>query len=193
MPLVPGRIASNLEIKARWAYSEILSSRFGNIYRDQAHLADVVGLALDRVPFEDLHVIHYQVLAEAVSFSRGGYMQLLDQHRSFLLNTWGKEQLAEAYVDKFFYTPYRDLPLRFRDFLLWPRNTGPGGTHNPNDPRVVADGLPAGTPPLTDAAPIAVGPAGDFIVEGCLRCILFMRDAPASATLPVWVGLGGQG
>lgn len=118
-------------------------------------------------------------------------MPLMDQHWTFLLTTWTKGQLGEAYVDKFFYTPYRDLPLRFLDFLVWPRNTGPGGTHNPTDPRVAADGVPPGTPTLTDAAPIAVGPTGNFIVEGHLRCTLFMRDAPASATLPIWVGLGG--
>lgn len=191
MPLVPGRIASNLEIKARWAYSEIVSSRIGKMYQDHAPLADVVRLALDEVAFENLPAFHHQVLADAASVSHAGSMPLLDQHRSFLLSAWSKAQLAEAFVDRFFNTPRCDAPLRFRDYMIWPRNTGPGGTYNPTDPRVAADRVPRGTPPITDAAPIAVGAGGNFIVEGHLRCTLFMRDAPAPETLPVWVGLGG--
>jgi hypothetical protein len=189
LALATGRIASTLEIKARWIYSELVSSRLGEMHRAYPPLAEVSQLALAGVPFDDVPEAHHQALADAAALSHPMYMTLVNQHEKYVLTGWGKQQLAAAYVDKFFNTPRRNVPLRFRDFLIWSRNTGEGGTPNPMDPRVAADAIPPGTPPMTDAAPIVVGVGGNMIVDGYLRCTLFMRDAPANATLPVWVGV----
>lgn len=189
LALLAGRIASTLEIKARWIYSEIVSSRLGEMHRAYPPLAEVSELALADVPFEEVPEPYHQALADAAALSHPMYMQLINQHQKFVLTNWGKPQLGLAYVDKFFNTPRRDLPLRFNDFMVWSRNTGPGGTRNPMDPRLAADTIPPGTPPKTDAAPIVVGPGSNMIIDGYLRCTLFMRDAPASAKLPVWVGI----
>lgn len=156
------------------------------MYQQYPPLAEVSRLALDAVPFDDLPMEHHPVLAVAISISRGGYMPLLGQHATFVLRQWSKGELAGAFADKHFNTPQRADPLPFSDFLSWPRNTGPNGETVSSDPRVVADSLPLGTAPSTPEAPVAV--AGNRIVDGYLRCILFYRDAAPSATLPIWVG-----
>jgi hypothetical protein len=188
LTLALGAVASTLETKARWAYSEIMSSRTGERYQNHTPLAPVAQLALAGTPFEDLPPDCHQILGDAVTATRTRLIRLMEQHRRFVLKHWSKHELANSYADAYFNTPRREIPLRFGDFLRWPRGTGPDGRPAMDDPRIVADGIAPGTVPFTDAAPIAVGSGGDLIVDGYLRCILFMRDAPASARLPVWVG-----
>ncbi len=189
MALAVGRIAPQQEVLARWAYSEIVSPRVGGLYHQRAELAGATELALGGIPFDQIPRDHHPDLAAAATFIRATYSAIITQHPRFLLAEWDKEKVGAVFVDKWFNTPHRDIPMKFRDFVRWNRNVSIDGSLHPPDPRIAADAIPRGTPPLTEEAPIVTGVAPGFLVDGYLRCLLFLRDAPETAKLPMWVGL----
>lgn len=190
MDLVPGQKASNLEIMARWAYSELFSSRLGADF--QRLFGDFSVVATGGPPFETLERGHHELLAGTLRISRGVLLVEVERHHGFVLQLWSKGRLCQCNALQFFNTPARARPMPFYDFLNWARNTGPDGKPDPNDPRTVADTIPLGSFKITEA-PIAVGEFPNMLIDGYLRSVVFMRDAPADAMLPVWVGLSDPG
>ncbi len=186
MALVPGQRATNLEIIARWAYSELFSSRVGADF--QRFFGDFTVVATHGPPFETLDPAHHEILANALRISRAALLSELEQHDGFSLQLWSKQRLCQCSALQYFNTPARARPLPFTDFLERQSNTGSDGAPDKLDPRTAADTVPPGSLRSTEA-PIAVGTFPHMLVDGYLRSIVFMRDAPADALLPVWVGL----
>lgn len=187
MPLRPGYMASSIEIKARWAYSELTSSRIAWLYRKH-DLDGLDEMAADGVDFEQLNSGHRQRLVGLLHAVRPDLPTSVDTHHGYVLDTWSKGRLCQAFAIAHFNTPLRKTYLPFFDFLNRARDTGPGGTPEAGDPRVAADAIAGSTVPEWGA--IAVFDFPNLLIDGYLRAVLFMRDAPDSATLPVWVGLG---
>jgi len=190
LPLVHGHMASSIEVKARWAYSELTSSRVSWLYR-QHDLDGLDDMAAAGVDFERMSKKHRQRLVDLLHAVRPGLPALVDTHHGYVLDSWSKGRLCQAFAIAHFNTPLRETYLPFFDFLNRARDTGAGGTQETSDPRVAADKVTDSTMPEWGA--IAVFDFPNLLVDGYLRAVLFMRDAPNSATLPVWVGLGATG
>src|SRR5262245_9893323 len=89
-------IVSAEEVRARWAYSELLSDR---PYNDPS-VQELKKKALERVPFEDLAAEEHGVLAQAWYRVRGvpTFIHGFAGITSFQLVDWSREQLAASYV-----------------------------------------------------------------------------------------------
>lgn len=190
MPLVPGYMASSIEVKARWAYSELTSSRAASAYRHH-ELDGLDRMAATGVAFEQLSPGQRQKLVGLLHLVRTQLPDTADMHHTYVLDAWSKGRLCQAFAISHFNTPSRIGHLPFLDFLNRARDTGPDGAPDDSDPRVVADQVRSSTAPEWGA--IAVSEFPNLLIDGYLRAILFMRDAPDAATLPVWVGLGTMG
>lgn len=183
-----GTIASPLEIKARWAYSELRSPRAGSHYPD-ALIRDLRAQALSGAPFSQVAPSHWEKLAEAIATARGAsYLLAVDRHKHFRLEPWSKGRLCQSFVVAQFNPPDRKLFLAYYDFLIAPPGLTDDGRPDELDPRAELRRLPpGGLGPLREAA-VAVEDFPSLLIDGYLRSLVFMRDAPATAKLPVWVG-----
>lgn len=93
-------VVSAEEVRARWAYSELLSDR---PYNDPS-VQELKKKALERVPFEDLTAEEHGVLAQAWYRVRGvpTFIHGFAGITSFQLADWSREQLAASYVIPYF-------------------------------------------------------------------------------------------
>jgi hypothetical protein len=188
LALVPGQVATVRELKARWAYSEQTSSRASSVYR-QHRLDGLDEMAARGVDFDLLQPGQKRRLAELLHLARIGLPDIVDRHQGYMLQLWSEGRLCQASTISHFNTPAQKYFMPYFDFLHWARDIGPNGTEDPADPRIVADSVPVGAPSTSPWGAIAVAEFPNVIVDGYLRSILFMRDAPRTATLPVWVPL----
>lgn len=178
-----GAIASPLEIKARWAYSELRSPRAGSHY-PAAQIGELREQSVSGVPFAQLAPWQWEKLAQALLVVRGAdYMVPLDRHDHFCLEPWSKGRLCQSFVVAQFNLPQRNSFLPYYDFL----NMAPADD-DALDPRSELRRLPPGGMGPLREAPIAVEQFPCVLIDGYLRSLVFMRDAPATAVLPVWVG-----
>lgn len=192
MALVPGQVATARELKARWAYSELTSSRASDTYR-QHRLDGLYELAAEGVDFDLLETNQKRRLAELLHLARSGLPDIVDRHHSYVLQPWSKGRLCQAYAISHFNTPAQTHFMPYYDFLHWARDIGPNGTEDTFDPRIVADSVPAGFGTPSSWGAIAVSDFPNVIIDGYLRSVLFMRDAPLTAKFPVWVALDTAG
>jgi hypothetical protein len=183
-------MASSVEVKARWAYSELSSSRAGAVYR-RYELDGLDRMAAQSVGFDQLGRAQRMRLANVLDAVRTQLAEMADMHHSYVLDAWSKGRLAQAFAVSHFNTPSRIGHLPFLDFLNRAPEAGPDGAPDGGDPRVVADRVTDSAMPEWGA--IAVSDFPNLLIDGYLRAVLFMRHAPDSATLPVWVGLGTMG
>src|SRR5262245_47806607 len=93
-------VISAEEVRARWAYSELLSDR---PYNDPS-VQELKKKALERVPFEDLTAEEHGVLAQAWYRVRGvpTFIHGFAGITSFQLADWSREHLAASYVIPYF-------------------------------------------------------------------------------------------
>jgi hypothetical protein len=93
-------VVSAEEVRARWAYSELLSDR----PYDDPSVQELKKKALERVPFEDLTAEEHSVLAQAWYRVRGvpTFIHGFAGITSFQLADWSREQLAASYVIPYF-------------------------------------------------------------------------------------------
>lgn len=185
MTLPPGTIASTTELKARWAYSELTSTRFGRYYR-QYPLEGLDKMAEAGVGFEDIESGHRALLARVIDEVR--HSAILDYHVAYQLQNWSKGRLCQATVAAHFNNDIAALP--YYDFYLREPRTDENGATDQHDPRAQARSIQAGKPEPCAWGAITIYEFPGLIVDGYLRSVLFMRDADPHATLPVWVGLG---
>jgi hypothetical protein len=93
-------LVSAEQVRARWAYSELLSDR----PYDDPSVQELKKKALERVPFEDLNAEEHGVLAQAWYRVRGvpTFIHGFAGITSFQLADWSREQLAASYVIPYF-------------------------------------------------------------------------------------------
>jgi len=93
-------VVSAEEVRARWAYSELLSDR----PYDDPSVQELKKKALERVPFEYLTAEEHGVLAQAWYRVRGvpTFIHGFAGITSFQLADWSREQLAASYVIPYF-------------------------------------------------------------------------------------------
>lgn len=117
-------------------------------------------------------------------------MAQVDRHETFVLEEWSKGRLCMCYALSHFNTPARARQMHYYDFLEWPREVLPNGAPDDLDPRIHAATIRRDPERKFGEAAIAVAGYPNILVDGYLRSILFMRDAPITTRFPIWVGQG---
>ena len=174
-----GTIIGVAELKARWAYAEINSSRFGGLYIPHVppHIAEAARLG---VPFNELEEQDWPTLAAILGQVRGpGLVDQLDQYgeNGFECAHWDATKLLNSVT----------LPcfgqVQYYRFLAMP---GKATKAHDTDPRLASAAIPFDESFCVEEPVIALQER-DYarLLEGYLRSILWLRNP--SAPLPVWV------
>jgi len=174
--------ASAGEIKARWAYSELFSSRLGQ------RLAAVLPARLQdcrkhRPPFEDLTEADHKALVHALKTLRpASFIDLIDAPGSthYELSQWTAAQLLGCLTLPQF------GPVRYFQFLAGRHEDRSDKPTIPADPRLEAATIPFDENFSVEFPVIALKSREHYIlIDGYLRSILWLRNP--LKTLPVWV------
>jgi hypothetical protein len=173
-------VVSAEEVRARWAYSELLSDR----PYDDPSVQELKKKALERVPFEDLNAEEYGVLAQAWYRVRGvpTFIHGFAGITSFQLADWSREQLAASYVIPYFAHEVGDQePITFEQWI----EAEPIRSLEPGHARYAASGAPRSA----QGEPLLVGRLAGLptLLDGYHRAVRFWKRAAPTATLLVYV------
>ena len=173
-------VVSAEEVRARWAYSELLSDR----PYDDPSVQELKKKALERVPFEDLNAEEHGVLAQAWYRVRGvpTFIHGFAGITSFQLADWSREQLAASYVIPYFAHEVGDQePITFEQWI----EAEPIRSLEPGHARYAASGAPRSA----QGEPLLVGRLAGLptLLDGYHRAVRFWKRAAPTATLLVYV------
>jgi hypothetical protein len=177
-----GTVIGIEELKARWAYTEITSSRYGGFYRQRLGAA-VVDLADRSTRFGDLPRSELPELAAALEAVRPpAFVDLVRRYGAdrYECVHWRLSQVLNC----------RTLPqygtVPFYTFLAQPMARDAANEPRRSDPRYVANAVPESeVSAVAEPAIAVVIGKHPILVDGYLRTILWLRK-PGDA-LPVWV------
>jgi hypothetical protein len=190
MTVAIGTLATSSEIKARWAYSEIPSLRFGKKYLGQGpdHLRT---LALDGAPFSAVNPNDWpQLVAMAEHGRNKDFVDSIDLFGapSYRCEGWQLDDLLDALtLPAFGRVPYPTFLTRNPGAVL----KGGMPAFDEADPRVVAWSVDP-TQPFVQTEPIIVVRIQGqlMIIDGYLRSLLWFRKHDAKQPLLAWLPVG---
>lgn len=185
--LVPrGTKATMQEVRARWAYGEISSDRFGPKYRAHSISKAILDCADNHAAFEDVDPSRWAELDTLLDLARPGeYLHGdLRQWPSFVCSHWTKRDLENAFAIRAFNKPY-PYPLPYIDFYKGLPNTGANQRAEDSDPRVQAFRTP--DYPQAEPGVAQLFQGRHLLVDGYLRSIIFMRQDKPDLRFAVWV------
>jgi hypothetical protein len=170
-----GSIISADEVKARWAYGEMTSTRWGPHFVGK-HQA-LVQKAIAKVPFSTLSPQEHQELIQALPLARNpAFISSIDQSSRYQWQHWTKGQLCQTYALAAFNPPLKNQAIPYYDFFVRFPDTGPNGLPEDSDPRVVFAKNSIQFDPDHEPA-IFVGAPGHYVlIEGALRSVIFMHS-----------------
>lgn len=182
-----GTVATIEEVRARWAFGEISSKRFGNKYVPHAP-PDLLASAQRGDDFSAVDQKHWATLSTLLTKARPGeylHLDLLKWSR-FKCAYWTKADLDEALAIRAF-NKQQNRPLPYVDFFQRTPDTGPNETAENSDPRIEA----FRTPDTLQTQPAVAVLCGSkyLLVDGYLRSIIFRRQRDLSLRFAVWVPL----
>jgi hypothetical protein len=178
---VKGQTATGEEIKARWAYSELTSPRFGPGYvgHGPVHLFE---MAKRGEPFSEVSPADWDILRDMLIQRRGSMPATLDHAATYKCQGWRRSQLLSVRALPSFNPLGNGQAIPYRNFLDGAPTAGN------DDPRTVfaAITLPA---KYEQAEPVViVRVCNEFLLlEGYLRSLLFAKSIDPDAELLVWV------
>jgi hypothetical protein len=181
-----GEVVS-VQMKARWAYSEIRSPRFRERYEDDARVSLLRG-KLEIIPFESLLPIEITTLAEVFDDSRGCFLKhYWADVGDFVHEEWSAARLGRVYAMSELDPSGQGCYVPFATYAASPRPSGPISAL---DPRVAADKLPLGNM-LRAPDPLIVGLYNHLqvLIDGYFRGLAFMRSASPSDRIEVLVAV----
>jgi hypothetical protein len=184
------KIATAEEVKARWAYGEITSPRFGKKFVNigPQHLHDS---AHGRIPFSDVHERDWPALVEMLRQARNErFVSAIDECANiYECQEWTKAQLAGAYAVSGFNPPHFLDHIPYMSFYNSPPLIGSDGKPQSSDPRFRAASIDPNTPFVQDEPVIMVRDVNHryILLEGYVRSILFMRSPNLNTRLLAWV------
>jgi hypothetical protein len=187
VPVTVGTLATSVEVKARWAYSEISSLRFGNKYvgHGTEHLR---GLALAGAPFSDVDPSDWSVLVAMVGQGRNKEMiDSIDVFGApcFRCGSWRVDDLLNVQTLPLFgHLPYSVFLTRNPGAVL--RNGIPA--FDEADPRVVAWSIDPSQPFEQIEPVIVIRVQGrPLLLDGYLRSLLWFRRNDPAKPLLAWL------
>lgn len=183
-----GTLIDTTDLLARWAYSELTSSRFRDRYNNSvsSELAEQAGSG---VAFDALDAHARQELARAAEATReAGLVEAVLGHSQFRYELWSKGRLAQTHAVASYFPDADDHNHPYLEFYRSPAASQADGNPDANDARHVLGGI-ARAPyvPATEAIIVAM-PFPGVLVDGYLRSAVFMRDGSPLDILPAWVG-----
>lgn len=184
--LVPeGTIATTEEVRARWAYGEMASDRFGHMYVPHAP-THLLSSAKQGDAFSTIDQKHWATLSNLLDQARPSeylHRELL-KWSSFQCANWTQAELDGALAIRAF-NKLQGIPLPYADFYERTPDTGPNQTAENSDPRVQAFRSPD-TPQAQPAVAILFN-SRYLLVDGYLRSIIFRRQRDPDLRFAVWV------
>ena len=180
--LAPRRREVSLqEVKARWAYSEITSERWGENY---AGLVDpaLYAMARARLPFEA--AIHWQEpLAQIITERQAGLVGILDTSPSFVRVELTARQLHRLWAIP---TMFKDRDVR-RYARLFPVSPNENPVVSTEWENVCAAAERVKRPFVQEhEAIVAKASNAPMLLEGYLRSLLFHRANDPARRFKVW-------
>lgn len=185
--LVPeGTKATTQEIRARWAYGEISSDRFGLKYRAHPISQAILDCADNHAAFEDVDKSHWAELDSLLDRARPNEQlhTLLRQWPSFECARWSKGDFASVLAIPAF-NKAQGRPFPYIDFYNGLPDTGANQRAEESDPRVQAFRTP--DYPQTEPGVAQLLNGQLILVDGYLRSIIFMRQKNPDLRFAVWV------
>jgi len=176
--------ATAREVKARWAFSEVRSDRFGGPYR--AVLAQpLYNQVTEGCDFSDIQQSYWDNLIQGLNAARGArFTGIIDAFglNGYVCMEWSVEDLMNAKV-----IPRFGQDLCYREFLTMCPMSQLTGALDLNDPRIKAWGTPVKAASFVQNEPlISIKTGADhMLIEGYTRSILWVRSPGKS--LRMWV------
>jgi hypothetical protein len=179
-----GQKATAREIKARWAFSEVLSDRFGGPYR-QVLAQPLFERIVSGCKFADIEGSYWDNLIQGLNTARTtNFTGLIDASapNGYVCAEWSVEDLMNARV-----IPNFGVGLFYREFMTMFPMSQPTGALDLSDPRYKAWATPVKGPAFVQTEPLISVKAGSdyMLIEGYTRSILWVRS-PAKSLL-MWV------
>jgi hypothetical protein len=179
-----GQTATAREIKARWAFSEVFSDRFGGPYSLvlPQKLFDQVKSGCN---FSEIQESYWDNLIQGLNTARNAqFTGNIDVHgpSGYVWVEWSVEDLMNARV-----IPHFGQNLRYREFLTMFPMSQKTGALDLGDPRFKVWGTPVEGTPFEQTEPLISIKVGSdhMLIEGYTRSILWVRR-PAGPLL-MWV------
>lgn len=181
-----GRIATAREIKARWAFSEVRSDRFGGPYRTVL-AQPLYNQVMEGCDFSDIQQSHWDDLIRGLNTARNArFTGIIDAFglSGYICAEWSVEDLMNAKV-----IPKFGEGLCYREFLTMSPMSQLTGAIDLGDPRFNAWATPVKTCSFVQTEPLIAIKAGSdhMLIEGYTRSILWVRSAGKS--LLMWVSV----
>ena len=180
-----GLVSPNF-VRARWAYSELLSLRLGERYHGSG-VPQLKEKARQGVPFEQLEHAERKLLVEQLAVVRArDLLQALDDINWFKQERWNKDQLAAVHVLPCFALEVcgrDDEPVTFRQWIY----AEPLKPLHQWHARYASYGLP---PAAREEEPLTVGRYPNhpqlILVDGYHRAVRFWSSSEPATTLAVY-------
>ena len=176
--------------KARWAWSELTSPRFGPKYASRGTQAiRLQTLAKSGTKFEDLSDLDRDILVSLLEQHQAGFMPGLASIKEFVCTEWTKEDVERTYTIQSL-SPQKDRNIPYYEFIKNPPYMV-GGQPEWSDPRVSAkNDWPAGKAYELMEPAIALYPQGPggvkMLVDGYAQSVIFMRNGKDTDRFLVW-------
>ncbi|MCB2059177.1 MAG: hypothetical protein R3E09_13145 [Novosphingobium sp.] len=177
-----GRVATVEEVKARWAYAEVKSTRVGISY-EPCLSPGRIERARQGDPFEDIPRDEWPSLVSALAQARPS--RFVEQ-----IHIYGADHYECVHWRPSDLLNCLTLPIfglvPFYRFLAMPYRMDDEGNPRRDDPRYVAANLPYDDAFTVEGPIIVVRDKGhDMLLEGYLRSILWLRNP--GRPLAVWL------
>ena len=183
------KVAEKHIVKAMWAYSELRSPRFVDIYRGRfPDAAELIAKATSGVRFETLTASEVDQLARFIEVVREPFVRGLNGRHggnTFVCESWNEQQLGRA-LTVHGMSPSGKSMIPFEIFASLPADPDRGDSYR--DPRRAADRYGSQVP-LVQIEPATALLFGSkrLLIDGYFRGILFYRHMLANQRLRVWV------
>jgi hypothetical protein len=183
-----GQVATTHEVKARWAFAEMKSIRFGDAYPN----SDLKQKAVDGVPFCELTLDeHNELVTQLHTHARGDFSHSVDGCLEYICEGWSKSQLLQAWALPAFHPQGQNQCIPYSVFHTSPSLTDSSGNPQPSDPRsqpLAAEAFGASEPGIVVDLPLnhpLLPTGGSVLLEGYGRSRHFMND-PSAERFLVW-------
>lgn len=178
-------------LKARWAYSELTSTRVGYKYEANYKNGDnthVFEYARANKPFEELDESDTSHLVTMNEHYRAGFQEALATSEVYECAAWTKDELSRVLTIPVLDPQRKNRNVPFLSYAIAPPFRRPDGTVEMTDPRAVAETIPLDKRTLQHEPVPAIRVNGRYmLLDGYLRSILFMRSEDPDATLLAWI------
>lgn len=180
-----GQVATAQEVIARWAYGEIVSSRFAHLFGDP-RAQGLRQKAVEGVPFDVLPSEDVVLLADLMKSARNaGFVGIVERHPTYEVTGWTREQLFSAFALPVFNPQRVNQIFPYSEFLRGLPKPDANGNPDTTDPRTAVSQL---LEPLAYLEPgIIIDLGVPVLLDGYFRSLAYLKFPPEDGLLPVWV------